>query len=159
MGKITPCLWFDTEAEEAARFYTSLFPSSKILEISHYTENAPRPAGEVLTVRFALDGDEFVALNAGPDFPFTEAVSFQVPCADQAEVDRLWTALAEGGEEGQCGWVKDRYGLWWQVFPTRLPELLGDPDPQRSARAMQAMLGMRKIDLVALERAAEGAAV
>jgi predicted 3-demethylubiquinone-9 3-methyltransferase (glyoxalase superfamily) len=159
MSRITPCLWFDTKAEDAARFYVSVFPNSEILDVSHYGEAGPRPAGSVMTVRFSVDGTEFIALNAGPEFTFDEAVSFQVPCDDQAEIDRLWSALSEGGEEGPCGWVRDKYGLWWQVFPRRLPELLVDPDPERSRRAMEAMQTMRKIDLVAIERAVAGAGV
>jgi predicted 3-demethylubiquinone-9 3-methyltransferase (glyoxalase superfamily) len=159
MSRITPCLWFDTQAEDAARFYVSVFPNSEILDVSHYGEAGPRPAGSVMTVRFSVDGTEFIALNAGPEFTFDEAVSFQVPCDDQAEIDRLWSALSEGGEEGPCGWVRDKYGLWWQVFPRRLPELLVDPDPERSRRAMEAMQTMRKIDLVAIERAVAGAGV
>jgi predicted 3-demethylubiquinone-9 3-methyltransferase (glyoxalase superfamily) len=159
MSRITPCLWFDTEAEDAANFYVSVFPNSEILEVSHYGEAGPRPAGTVMTVRFSVDGTEFIALNAGPEFTFDEAVSFQVPCDDQAEIDQLWSALSEGGEEGPCGWVRDKYGLWWQVFPRRLPELLVDPDPGRSRRAMEAMQTMRKIDLVAIERAVAGAGV
>jgi predicted 3-demethylubiquinone-9 3-methyltransferase (glyoxalase superfamily) len=156
MQKIIPCLWFDTEAEEAATFYTFLFENSRILGISHYGEAGPRAAGTVMTVNFELNGQEFVALNGGPEFTFDEAISFQVNCADQAEVDRLWSALTEGGEEGQCGWLKDRYGLSWQIIPTRLMELLSDPDPGRCQRAMNAMLGMKKIDVPALEAAAAG---
>jgi predicted 3-demethylubiquinone-9 3-methyltransferase (glyoxalase superfamily) len=156
MGKITPCLWFDTQAEEAAQFYTSIFENSRILDVSHYGEGAPRPAGTVLTVNFELNGQEFVALNGGPEFTFNEAVSFQVSCADQDEVDQFWSKLTEGGEEGPCGWLKDRYGLSWQIIPTRLNELISDPDPERSQRAMQAMLQMQKIDIAALERAAAG---
>ena len=155
MQRITPCLWFDNEAEEAAEFYTSLFEDSKITEVSHYVTDGPKPAGTVLMVTFVLQGTEFQALNGGPEFPFTEAVSLSVSCADQAEVDRLFAALTEGGEEGPCGWVRDRYGLSWQLVPTRLIELLGDPDKARAARAMQAMMGMRKIDIAAVEAAAD----
>jgi predicted 3-demethylubiquinone-9 3-methyltransferase (glyoxalase superfamily) len=156
MRKITPFLWFDAEAEEAATFYASLFPDSHVGSVSRYTEAGPGPAGTAMTVEFELAGQAFTGLNGGPEFPFTEAVSFQVSCADQAEVDRLWDALTEGGTESQCGWLKDRYGLSWQLVPTRLPELLGDPDPARAQRAMQAMLGMKKLDVAALEAAADG---
>jgi predicted 3-demethylubiquinone-9 3-methyltransferase (glyoxalase superfamily) len=154
MKKITPCLWFDTEGEEAAEFYTSVFPNSKIGEISRYGSAGPRPEGTVMTVSFELDGQEFVALNGGPDFTFNEAVSFQVACEDQDEVDSYWSALAEGGEEGPCGWLKDKFGLSWQIIPKRLPELLGDPDPERAQRVMAAMLTMKKIEVDKLERAA-----
>jgi predicted 3-demethylubiquinone-9 3-methyltransferase (glyoxalase superfamily) len=154
MSSITPFLWFDTEAEEAAEFYTSVFPSSRILEVSRYGEGAPGPAGTVMTVSFELDGLEFVALNGGPQYSFTEAISFQVSCRDQDEVDAYWSKLSEGGEEGPCGWLKDRFGLSWQIVPTRLPELLGDPDREKAQRAMQAMLSMRKIEIAELERAA-----
>ncbi len=154
--KVTPCLWFDTEGEEAARLYCSLIPNSRILATTPYGEAGPRPADTVMTVDFELDGRRYVALNGGPDFTFTEAVSFQISCADQAEVDRLWTALvADGGEEGQCGWLKDRFGLSWQIIPQELPELLGDPDPGRSQRAMAAMLQMSRIDVDAVRRAAD----
>ena len=155
MPKITPCLWFDTQALDAAEFYTSVFPSSRIVEVSHYGEAGPRPAGTVLVVRFELDGQEYLALNGGPEFTFDEAVSFQIDCADQAEVDHYWTALTEGGQESQCGWLEDRFGLSWQVVPRRLTELLGDPDADRARRAMEAMLGMAKIDVGELERAAD----
>lgn len=155
MQKITPCLWFDTEAEEAATFYTNLFKEAKILGISRYGDAGPRPAGEVLTVSFELRGQEFVALNGGSEFTFNEAVSFQVSCDSQEEVDYFWSGLTEGGEEGPCGWLKDRYGLSWQIVPSVLPELIGDPDPERSQRAMAAMLQMHKLDIEALKRAAE----
>jgi predicted 3-demethylubiquinone-9 3-methyltransferase (glyoxalase superfamily) len=154
MSSITPFLWFDTEAEEAAEFYTSVFPSSRILEVSRYGEGAPGPAGTVMTVSFELDGLEFVALNGGPQYSFTEAISLQVSCRDQDEVDAYWSKLSDGGEEGPCGWLKDRFGLSWQIVPTRLPELLGDPDREKAQRAMQAMLSMRKIEIAELERAA-----
>jgi predicted 3-demethylubiquinone-9 3-methyltransferase (glyoxalase superfamily) len=154
MKAMVPCLWFDTEGEEAAEFYTSVFPNSKILDVSRYGEAGPRPAGTVMTVNFELNGQEFLALNGGPDFTFSEAISFQVFCEDQDEVDRYWAALSKGGEEGPCGWLKDRFGLSWQIVPTRLSELLSDPDPERSQRAMKAMLGMKKIDVAELERAA-----
>jgi predicted 3-demethylubiquinone-9 3-methyltransferase (glyoxalase superfamily) len=156
MRSITPCLWFDTEAEEAATFYTSVFKNSRITEVSHYGEGAPRPADLVLTVSFELDGTPFTALNGGPEFTFDESISFQVPCEDQAEIDELWERLLDGGEPSQCGWLKDRYGVSWQIFPARLPELLQDPDKAKAQRAMQAMLGMVKIDLAEIERAAAG---
>src|SRR4051794_39911108 len=152
--KITPCLWFDTEGEEAARFYTSVFPNSRILDVQHYGEAGPRQAGTVLTVSFELDGHEYLALNGGPGHPLTEAFSLQVDCEDQAEVDRLWATFAEGGEEGPCGWVKDRFGLSWQIVPRRLPELLKDPDREKAQRVMAAMLKMGKIEVDELERAA-----
>jgi predicted 3-demethylubiquinone-9 3-methyltransferase (glyoxalase superfamily) len=157
-GRITTCLWFDTEGEEAAEFYCTLFPSSRIIGVSHYGEGGPRPAGSVLTVDFELDGRPYVALNGGPDHQFTDAVSFQVSCADQDEVDRYWDALtANGGEEGPCGWLKDRFGVSWQIVPTALPELLSDPDPDRANRAMQAMFKMTRIDIAAMRAAADGA--
>lgn len=157
MKTITPCLWFDTDAEEAAEFYTSLFSNSRILDITRYGPAGPGPEGRVMTVSFELDGQEFLALNGGPQFTFTEAVSFQIPCADQDEVDRFWNALSEGGEEGPCGWVKDRFGLSWQVVPSVMPELLGSGDAAKSQRAMQAMLQMKKLDIAALQRAYDGA--
>ena len=156
MGKLTPCLWFDTEAEEAANFYTSVFPSSRIVGVSHFGKAGPRPEGMVMTVDFELDGQPFVALNGGPEFTFNEAISFQVSCETQDEVDEFWSRLSEGGEEGPCGWLKDRYAVSWQIVPTRLMELISDPDPERSQRAMTAMLGMKKIDVAALEQAAAG---
>jgi predicted 3-demethylubiquinone-9 3-methyltransferase (glyoxalase superfamily) len=160
MQTITPCLWFDTEGEEAARFYTSVFPNSRIVDVSHYGSAGPRDEGTVMTVAFELDGHEFLALNGGPGYTFNEAISFQVPCESQEDVDRYWEALTEGGgEEGPCGWLKDRFGVSWQVFPKRLTELIGDADRERSQRVVAAMLRMRKIDLAELERAAaaEGA--
>ena len=156
MGRITPCLWFDTQAQDAAEHYVSIFKNSRIVEVSHYGEGAPRPAGLVMTVRFELDGQELVALNGGPEFTFDEAVSFQVPCADQAEVDELWEKLGEGGEESQCGWLKDKFGLSWQIIPRALGEMLGDKDPEKAKRAMEAMLKMKKIDIKTLERARDG---
>jgi predicted 3-demethylubiquinone-9 3-methyltransferase (glyoxalase superfamily) len=156
MNQITPCLWFDTEGEEAANFYVSVFPNSRIVDVTRYGSAGPRPEGMVMTVSFELDGRKFVALNGGPNYTFSEAISFQVSCKDQDEVDTFWNKLSEGGEEGPCGWLKDRYGVSWQVFPTVLPELLADPDPVRSQRVMQAMLEMSKIEIDALERAAEG---
>ena len=154
MKKITPWLWFDNEAEEAATFYTSIFQNSRILDVQRYGKAGPKPEGTVMTVTFELDGQELVGLNAGPEFTFTEAISLMVSCKDQAEVDYFWDKLTDGGEESQCGWLKDRYGLSWQIVPTRLSELLGDPDPERSSRAMAAMMQMRKIDVATLERAA-----
>ena len=154
MPSMRPCLWFDTQGEEAAKFYTAVFPNSRIRGISHYGEAGPRPAGDVMTVDFELDGQKFVALNGGPDFTFNEAISFQVSCESQSEVDAFWRELSEGGEEGPCGWLKDRYGVSWQIVPTALPELLADPDPKKSQRVMQAMLKMKKIEIDALERAA-----
>ncbi len=157
MQKITPCLWFDTQAEQAASFYVSLFEDSEVTGVTRYTEVGPGPAGEVKLAFFTLAGQEYTAVNGGPQFPFTEAVSFSVSCKDQVEVDRLWSQLTEGGgEEGQCGWLKDRFGLSWQIIPERMGELLSDPDPDRSQRAMQAMLQMSKIDVKVLEDAANG---
>ena len=154
MKKLTPCLWFDTQGEEAAEFYTSVFPNSKILDVARYGSAGPRPEGTVMAVSFDLDGHEFVALNGGPQFTFDEAISFQVHCESQDEVDRFWRELSPGGEEGPCGWLKDKFGVSWQVFPTVLLEMLGDPDREKSQRVMQAMLKMKKIDIEALERAA-----
>jgi predicted 3-demethylubiquinone-9 3-methyltransferase (glyoxalase superfamily) len=157
MQKITPCLWFDTEGEEAARFYTSVFPNSRIVEIARYGSAGPRPEGMVMTVSFELDGHSFVALNGGPEFTFSEAISLQVDCETQEEVDMFWTKLSEGGEEGPCGWLKDRFGLSWQIVPTVLPRLLADPDREKSQRVMAAMLNMKKIEIDELERAAAAA--
>lgn len=154
MPSITPFLWFDTEAEEAAEHYTSIFPNSRIVTVARYGPAGPREAGTVMTVEFELDGKRFVALNGGPQYHFTEAVSFMVPCEDQAEVDAYWSKLSDGGEEGPCGWLKDRYGLSWQIVPNRLMELLGDPDRERCQRVMEAMLQMRKIEIDGLEQAA-----
>ncbi|HEX5569455.1 MAG TPA: VOC family protein [Streptomyces sp.] len=148
--KITTCLWFDYQAEEAARHYTSVFGDSRIVEVRRYGQAGPGKAGTVMTVTFELAGQRFLALNGGPQFPFTEAISLSVDCATQEEVDELWARLGEGGEEGPCGWLKDRYGLSWQIVPRKLEELLGDPDPAVSERAMKAMLGMRKIDVQGL---------
>src|SRR2546427_1982473 len=157
MQKITPFLWFNYQAEEAARFYVSLFQDSRIDRVTRSPADTPSgPAGMVLTVEFTLGGTRFVGLNGGPQFRFTEAVSFQIACKDQAEVDRLWSALSDGGSEGPCGWVKDRWGLSWQVVPTRLHELLADPNADRARRAMEAMLKMKKISIAELERAADG---
>jgi predicted 3-demethylubiquinone-9 3-methyltransferase (glyoxalase superfamily) len=153
--RITPCLWFDDKAEEAATFYTSVFENSRILQVSHYGSAGPRPEGMVMTVSFEIDGQELIALNGGPDFTFDEAISFQVNCQSQEEVDEFWTRLSEGGEEGPCGWLKDKFGLSWQIVPTVLTELVSDPDPGRSQRAMKAMLGMKKLDIAELQRAAD----
>jgi predicted 3-demethylubiquinone-9 3-methyltransferase (glyoxalase superfamily) len=153
MQKITPCLWFNDQAEEAARFYTSIFKNSTIGEITHYGEGSPRPKGSVLTVRFQLDGQEFLALNGGPQFKFTEAVSFIVHCETQEELDRMWEKLSEGGEEVQCGWLKDQYGLSWQIVPTVLPKMLSDPDSARAERVLQAVMRMKKLDINTLEEA------
>lgn len=155
--KIVPNLWFDTEAEEAAEFYVSVFEDSRIVNVTHYTEGAPREAGMVMTVEFELDGQRFVGINGGPEFKFDEAVSFAIECEDQEEIDYFWDKLSEGGEEGPCGWLKDRYGLSWQVVPTGMEELFADPDKSRAERAMKAMLGMKKLDIAALRSAAEGA--
>jgi predicted 3-demethylubiquinone-9 3-methyltransferase (glyoxalase superfamily) len=153
MQKITPFLWFDDNAEEAAQYYLSIFPNSKILKVVRYTEPGPGPAGKVLTVNFELDGREFTALNGGPQFKFSEAISFVVSCETQVEIDRLWRALAADGKEGQCGWVRDKYGLWWQIVPPLLTELLAGGDRARAARAMQAMMKMSKLDIAALRDA------
>ena len=157
MQKIVPNLWFDTEAEEAANFYTSIFKDSEIVEVSYYGEAGPRPAGMVLTVNFRLHGQDFTALNGGPDFKFNEAVSFLVNCESQEEVDDLWERLsADGGEEGPCGWLKDKYGVSWQIVPTVLGELLQDEDKEKAGRAMKAMLQMKKLDIAELKRAHAG---
>ena len=154
LTKITPCLWFDTEGEEAATLYTSIFENSRILHVSHYTSAGPRPEGMVMMVSFELDGQEFIALNGGPEFTFDEAISFQVNCESQAEIDDFWAKLSDGGSEGPCGWLKDKFGVSWQIVPTLMDELIRDPDPERSQRAMKAMLAMKKIDIAELERAA-----
>ena len=152
--KITPFLWFDHQAEEAAHFYTSIFPNSKIVKLVRYGAAGPGPAGSVMTVEFQLDGQNFVALNGGPIFKFTEAISFFVNCQSQDEVDTYWDRLSAGGTEVQCGWLKDKFGLAWQIIPTGLPELLGDPDPEKSQRVMKAMLAMKKLDIHVLNEAA-----
>ncbi len=154
--KIVPNLWFDTEAEEAANFYLSVFENSRIVSVAHYTEAGPREAGTVMTVEFELNGQRFVGINGGPEFKFDEAVSFQITCEDQDEVDYYWEKLTDGGEESQCGWLKDRFGLSWQVVPAGMEEVFGDPDPERAKRAMAAMLKMRKLDVAELRRAADG---
>ena len=153
-GKITPFLWFDTEAEEAANLYTAVFPNSRVTAVNRYGSAMPGKEGQVMTVAFELDGKKFTALNGGPQYTFTEAVSFVVNCADQDEVDHYWGALSEGGEEGPCGWLKDRFGLSWQIVPEALLRLIADPDPGRAQRATAAMLGMGKIDIAEIERAA-----
>lgn len=157
MPQITPNLWFDTQAKEAAEFYVSVFPNSEIANVSYYGEAGPREAGTVLTVDFVLDGQRFTGINGGPQFTFDEAVSFLINCADQDDVDYYWNKLSEGGEEGQCGWLKDRYGLSWQVVPDDLEKLLTDADEGRAQRAMKAMLGMKKLDVAALHAAADQA--
>jgi predicted 3-demethylubiquinone-9 3-methyltransferase (glyoxalase superfamily) len=167
MQAITPFLWFDDQAEQAAEFYVSVFKGwsgaadggvgSEIVDVARHGEGGPGTPGSAMTVRFRLEGQEFTALNGGPSRNFTEAISFLVHCRTQREVDELWNALTEGGEESQCGWLKDRYGLSWQIIPTTLMELLHDPDPERAGRVMQAMLQMRKIDVEVLRRAAEAA--
>ena len=154
--KITPNLWFDTQAEEAANFYVSVFDDSRIVNVTRYTEAGPREPGTVMTVEFELDGQRFVGINGGPEFKFSEAVSFEVDCEGQDDVDYFWDHLTDGGEEGPCGWLKDRYGVSWQVVPTGMDQLFADPDPARAARAMRAMFGMRKLDVAALRAAAEG---
>jgi predicted 3-demethylubiquinone-9 3-methyltransferase (glyoxalase superfamily) len=153
MQKITPWLWFDTQGEEAANFYITVFENSRILDVARYGVAGPGPEGAVMTVTFELDGQKLVALNGGPHFTFNEAISFQVSCETQDEVDYLWSKLSQGGEEGPCGWMKDEYGVSWQIVPTALAELIGDPDPEKAQQAMKAMLGMRKIDIEALRRA------
>jgi predicted 3-demethylubiquinone-9 3-methyltransferase (glyoxalase superfamily) len=157
MSKISPCLWFDGEAEEAARFYVSLLPDSRIDKVQRNVMDSPGgKAGTVLIVAFTLAGQSYLALNGGTRFEYTHAISFAIDCADQAEVDRLWEALAEGGSVEQCGWLKDRYGVSWQIVPRVLPQLLGDPDPAKAQRVMQAMLKMVKIDIAGLKAAYEG---
>ncbi len=152
----TTCLWFDTEAEAAAAFYTSIFNDSRLGRVDRYTEAGPEPAGAVMTVEFELNGQKFVALNGGPQFTFNEAISFQIFCADQDEVDYYWSRLSEGGREVSCGWLKDRYGLSWQVIPTVLMDMISDPDPEKAKRATEAMLAMTKFDIAALQKAYAG---
>jgi predicted 3-demethylubiquinone-9 3-methyltransferase (glyoxalase superfamily) len=158
MRSITPNLWFDAQAEEAAQYYCSIFPDSRIVSVTHYNQAVPDKAGEVLTVQFELAGQRFTGLNGGPQFTFSEAVSFMIECADQAELDAYWERLTDGGEEGPCGWCKDRYGVSWQVVPEGIDELFGDDDPVGAKRAMEAMFGMRKLDIAALRAAKEGVA-
>jgi len=159
MQKITPCLWFEDKAEEAVTFYTSIFKNSKIVNIARYgeagAEISGRPKGTVMTMTFQLEGQEFMALNGGPQFKFTEAISFVVNCQTQEEVDEYWKKLSDGGQEVQCGWLKDKYGLSWQIVPTILGELLNDPDPKKAERVMKAMLQMKKIDIKGLKQAYE----
>jgi len=156
MQKITPFLWFDTQAEEAANFYVSVFKNSKVVSTTRYGDAGPGPKGSVMTIEFDLEGQRFVGLNAGPPFKFTEAVSFVVNCTTQEEVDYFWEKLSEGGQEVECGWLKDKYGLSWQVTPTILIELLKDKDPVKAQRVMKAMLQMKKIEIEPLKRAYEG---
>jgi predicted 3-demethylubiquinone-9 3-methyltransferase (glyoxalase superfamily) len=157
MPETVPCLWFDDQAEEAARHYTSIFPNSAVGKVTRYGPGMPAPEGSVMTVEFTLDGRPYTALNGGPQFTFSEAVSFQIMCADQAEVDHYWDRLTEGGEESMCGWLKDRFGVSWQVVPVGWAALLGDPDPERVRRATAALMTMKRIDVAAIERAADGA--
>ncbi len=154
MPRPTPCLWFDTDGEEAARFYTSVFPNSRVIRTTHYGSAGPRAEGLVMTVEFELDGQPFIALNGGPEFRFDEAISFAVECETQEELDRYWETLSDGGEQGPCGWLKDRFGVSWQIVPRVLNELVADPDREKGQRVMAAMLGMRKLEIAALERAA-----
>jgi predicted 3-demethylubiquinone-9 3-methyltransferase (glyoxalase superfamily) len=156
--RIKPNLWFDTEAEDAAKFYASIFENSRIIDVTHYPEGAPRPAGSVMTVEFELDGLPIVALNGGPEFTFNEAITLVVECDSQEEIDYFWERLSAGGEEGPCGWLKDRYGLGWQVVPAEMTEIFAAAGPEGSRRAMAAMLGMRKLDIAALRAAADGTA-
>lgn len=156
MSKITPFLWFDNQAEEAMNFYVSLFKNSSVGSVSRYGEGAPVPAGTVMSATFELDGQPIMALNGGPQFKFNEAISFYVDCEDQTEVDALWNKLCEGGQPGPCGWLKDRFGLSWQIIPKALGQLMGDPDPAKSQRVMQAMLKMSKIEVADLQKAYNG---
>jgi predicted 3-demethylubiquinone-9 3-methyltransferase (glyoxalase superfamily) len=153
---LTTCLWFDTQGEEAAHFYLGIFKDSKLGRIGRYTDAGPKPAGSVMVVEFELNGQKFVALNGGPEFTFNESISFQVPCADQAEVDYYWSRLSEGGQEVACGWLKDKYGVSWQVVPTAVIDLITDPDPEKAARASKAMLSMTKLDIAAIQQAYAG---
>jgi predicted 3-demethylubiquinone-9 3-methyltransferase (glyoxalase superfamily) len=155
MQRITPFLWFDTQAEEAAKLYTSIFPNSKILNTARYGDAGPGPKGSVMTVEFELDGQRIIALNGGPQFKFTEAISLVVDCKDQKEVDHYWSKLLQGGKESRCGWLEDRYGVSWQIVPTVLGRLLSGPDAKKAKRVMEAMLKMKKIDIAALEAAAQ----
>lgn len=155
MFKIKPCLWFDDNAEEAVNFYLSIFKNSKILNVSRYSEGAPRSAGSVLTIDFQLEGQDFTSLNGGPEFKFTEAISFIVDVETQAELDELWYRLSAGGEEVQCGWLKDKFGLSWQIVPSVLGELMSNPDPVKAANVTAALMKMKKLDIAALQRAAQ----
>jgi predicted 3-demethylubiquinone-9 3-methyltransferase (glyoxalase superfamily) len=153
LRKITPFLWFDRQAEEAMKHYVAIFKNSKIVSVTRYGEAGPGPAGAVMVGAFQLDGQDFLALNGGPQFKFTEAISFVVSCDSQEEIDDLWARLSAGGAAGQCGWLKDKFGLSWQIVPRVLPELLQDPDPLRSARVMQALMQMTKLDIARLKHA------
>jgi predicted 3-demethylubiquinone-9 3-methyltransferase (glyoxalase superfamily) len=157
MPKTNPCLWFDTEGEDAANFYVSVFPNSRIVRVTRYGDAGPRPAGTVMTVEFELDGQPYMALNGGPEFTFNEAVSLEIHCADQDEIDHYWTRLSEGGEAGPCGWLKDRYGVSWQVVPTVLADLVADPDQVKGQAAMKAMLSMGKLVVADLQAAYDAA--
>ena len=156
--KITPFLWFDNQAEEAAKFYTSIFKNSKVTTVARYGEAGPGPKGSVMMVVFEIEGQQFIALNGGPHFKFTEAISFVVNCETQEEIDELWKKLSEGGQEVQCGWLKDKYGLSWQIVPTVMGKMMSDKDPERSQRVMKAMLQMKKLDIAGLEEAYRGGA-
>jgi predicted 3-demethylubiquinone-9 3-methyltransferase (glyoxalase superfamily) len=156
MQNLTPCLWFDSDGENAANFYTSVFPNSKILDIARYGSAGPRPEGTVMTVSFELDSREFLALNGGPQFKFSEAISFQVSCKNQDEVDHYWSTLSEGGEEGPCGWLKDKFGLSWQIVPKALGRLMSSGDATKSKRVMDALLRMNKLDVKTLQQAFDG---
>ncbi len=158
MQKITPFLWFDNQAEEAANFYVSIFKNSKLVSVSRYGDTGPGPQGSVMVAKFELDGEEFMALNAGPQFKFTHAISFLVNCKNQEEVDDFWSKLSVGGKTEECGWLQDKYGLSWQIVPNALVRYLGDPNPAKAQRVMQAMLKMQKIDIAALDKAAAAAA-
>ena len=153
---LTTCLWFDSQGEEAAHFYLGVFQDSKLGRIGRYTDAGPGPAGSVMVVEFELNGQKFVALNGGPQFTFNESISFQIPCADQAEVDYYWSRLSEGGQEVACGWLKDKYGVSWQVVPTAVIDLISDPDPEKAARASKAMFSMTKLDIAAIQQAHAG---
>jgi predicted 3-demethylubiquinone-9 3-methyltransferase (glyoxalase superfamily) len=153
---LTTCLWFDGQAEEAANYYLSIFPDSKLGRIGRSTEAGPGPAGTVLAVEFELNGQKFVGLNGGPQFTFDEAISFQIHCANQDEVDYYWNKLSEGGQEGPCGWLKDKYGLSWQVVPGMLIDMIADPDPEKAKRTTEAMLSMGKLDIATLQKAYAG---
>jgi predicted 3-demethylubiquinone-9 3-methyltransferase (glyoxalase superfamily) len=157
MPKITPFLWFDDQAEEAVDFYMSVFPNSEVVQVARHAEAGPGPSGSVMTVHFTLDGNDFVALNGGPDhYTFDESISFVVDCRTEEEVDHYWSRLSDGGEEIACGWLRDRYGVCWQIVPADLPAVLGDPDPDRARRAMEAMMTMKKLDIAAMKAAADG---
>ncbi len=153
---IAPCLWFDGNAEEAVNYYVSVFRDSKVLHVDRFSDVGPDPDAPVVFIEFQINGQPFQAINGGPQFPFTEAVSFAIECADQEEVDHYWSRLTDGGEESMCGWLKDKFGVSWQVVPTALNELIADPDPDKSQRVMTAMLGMKKIEVAALQRAYDG---